>query len=158
MSKKNISHGFSHLRGLDSIEFMPYPKVDVAVPEVKSSGEDILDQIYSIDPIQNVPCGTIYQYLSDKTSVEVRDFIEKNILVDLPSTGVDVPDNMRQALYDLDSDFIAKTSRNRFETNEDYEARVHGYLQEMQKKLKDDSERKSWLDKVRKRYGLDESE
>lgn len=158
MNKKNISHGFSHLRGLDSIEFMPYPKVDVPVSEVKSSGEDILDQIYSIDPLQNVPCGTIYQYLSDKTSVEVRDFIEKNILVDLPNTGVDVPDNMRQALYDLDSEFIAQTSRNRFETNEDYEARVHGYLQDMQKKLKDESEHKSWLDKVRKRYGLDETE
>lgn len=158
MNKKNISHGFSHLRGLDSVEFMPYPKVDVSVPEVKSASEDILDQIYSIDPIQNVPCGTIYQYLSDKTSVEIRDFIEKHILVDLPSNGVDVPDHMRQALYDLDSEFIAQTSRNRFETNEDYEARVHGYLQDMQKKLKDDSERKSWLDKVRKRYNLDDSE
>jgi len=158
MNKKNISHGFSHLRGLDSVEFMPYPKVDVPVPEVKSPGEDILDQIYSIDPLLNVPNGTIYQYLSDKTSVEVRDFIEKNILVDLPKTSVEVPDNMREALYDLDSEFIAKTSRNRFETNEDYESRVHGYLQDLRKSLKDESERKNWLDKVRKRYGLNESE
>lgn len=154
MNNKNVSRGFSHLRGLDSVEFMPYPKVVVPVPEVKTAGDDILDQIYSIDPLQNVPCGTIYQYLSDKTSSEVRDFIEKHILVDLPKTGVDVPDSMRQALYDLDPEFIAQTSRNRFETNEDYEARVHGYLQDMQRQLKDESVRQSWLAKVKERYGL----
>lgn len=148
------SFGFSHLRALDRIEFVPYPQIDVPRSEVRSAGDDILDIIYSVDPIQNVPTGSIYQYLSDKTSDEVRTFIERNILVDLPSTVMDVPDNLRGALRDLDSEFIAKVSRNPYETNEDYESRVHGYLQEMNSKIKQDSERESWLAKVKSRYGI----
>ena len=54
----------------------------VLVDKSRSADDDILDLIYSVDPLTNLPSGSIEQYLSDKTNSQVRDYIEKVIFKD----------------------------------------------------------------------------
>lgn len=111
------------------VEFLP-PLDFVASEPVRDSGDDILDMIYSVDPLTGFPAGSLSQYLSDKTNEQVRQFIEKNILVDHGS--YDYPPGLREEVLKLDSQFIATTSRNRYESLEDYESRVESYFNKLE--------------------------
>lgn len=114
-----------------------------------SSKEDLLDLIFTLDPLTNMPTGTIEQYLSDKTSDEVRSFIERNLLQEHDSGEYqNIPSTLRDDLINLDSDFIAKVSRNRFETKEQYEERVSSYFKEIEQDKKLQKE----LSKLRAKY------
>lgn len=112
--------------------FMPCneTKIDVST-RVRSKDDDILDMIFCIDPITRFPCTSISAYLSDKTSDEVRTFIERNLLKDIPADQYST--NIREALNDIDTDFMVKVSRQQYETSEEYEDRVSGYLQELER-------------------------
>lgn len=102
----------------------------VLVDKSRSADDDILDLIYSVDPVTNLPSGSIEQYLSDKTNSQVRDYIEKVIFKEIPRD--EYPDGLRDEILKLDSDFIAKTSRNRFEPLDEYEKRVESYFNEIE--------------------------
>lgn len=121
--------GYNIFKGLDGIEYMlsDHP---VKIDKSRSSEDDILDLIYAVDPLTNLPSGSIEQYLSDKTNLQVRDFIEKVIFKEIPRE--DYPDGMRDEILKLDSEFIAKTSRNRFEPLDAYELRVESYFNEIE--------------------------
>lgn len=142
--------GYRIYKGVESIDYTPPCTVseDSVKSDVRHKHDDILDMIYCRDPLTNIPCGTISQYLSDKTSDEVRQFIERNLLVDLPDNSMDVPSSLRDDLLSLDSEFIAKVSRNSYESKEDYEHRVEGYFREMEA----DKEKMAFAEKLRKKY------
>lgn len=138
--------GFYRYGSLSGVTFME-PEVCEDKEVRRSSTSDMLDLIYCIDERTGLPSGSIEQYLSDKTNDQVRSFIEKNILVDLPDSVTSVPQNLRESLLELDSDFIAKTSRNRFESRDDYERRVQTYFEDIEK----DKTYKKSIGKIRSR-------
>lgn len=116
--------------------------------KVRSSSEDMLDLIYCLDPVTNLPSGALSQYLSDKTNAQVRDFIERNLMVEHGDSPYSTyPANLREEVLKLDSEFIAKTSRDRFESKDHYEARVQRYFDELEK----DKQFQKNLSDVRKR-------
>lgn len=133
------------------------PEVDKIEP-VRTSQDDLLDLIFAVDPITGFPSGSVSQYLSDKTSDEVRDFIEKNILVDLPSqTDSSLPEAVNMAFRELEPDFQLNMMRKSFESLGEYESRIKTYFNDLQKKELDKriAERvKVLADEIQKSYGI----
>lgn len=140
--------GFRQYRNLESIRFVNTPPVKIDVSDVRKKHDDLLDIIFAVDPITNMPSGSIEQYLSDKTSDEVRTFIERNLLIDLPDTSASVPSSLRDDLLKLDGEFIAKVSRNSYEDRESYEQRVSSYFKE----IEDSKEYQKRIVALRKKY------
>lgn len=143
-----LVNGFRIYLNLGKVKYLP-----CSVPEVKevapTSVDDMLNLIYAIDPVTHLPGGALSMYLSDKTNQQVREFIEKNILVEHDNGEHDYPSSIREDILKLDSEFIAKTSRNRYESREDYEARVEQYFNDIEKQ-KDYNKKLAW---IQKKYG-----
>lgn len=139
--------GFQQYKGIENISF--FDSVPIEEKEVRrSSNADMLDLIYTTDVVTGFPTGALEQYLSDKTNDSVRQFIERNLLCDNPDNTLSVPSTLREDLLNLDSDFIVKTSRNKFESNEDYQERLQTYFNEIEQDKKLQSE----LKKLRAKY------
>lgn len=141
-------NGYRQYRCLANIKYVIPPPLKIDVSDVRKKHDDLLDIIFAVDPLTNMPSGCIEQYLSDKTSDEVRTFIERNLLVDLPDTSASVPSSLREDLLKLDGDFIAKVSRNSFEDREAYEKRVSSYFKE----IEDSKEYQKRIADLRKKY------
>lgn len=128
------------------------------IEPVRTSKDDLLDLIFAIDPVTGFPSGSISQYLSDNTSDEVRDFIEKNILVDLPSqTDYSLPEAVNMAFRELEPDFQLNMMRKPFESLGEYEGRIKSYFNELHKNERDKciAERvKVLADEIQKNYGI----
>lgn len=140
-------NGFRQYINVSSTRYLP---VDVPVVEsiAPSKVDSMLDLIYAVDPITGFPSGAISQYLSDKTNDQVRKFIEDNILYEIDNGSHDYPANLRDEVLKLDSEFIAKTSRNRYESLEAYEDRVKSYFDD----LEHDKEYHKRLSILKKKY------
>lgn len=149
----SIMLGFQQYSNLENIQYMD---VLEETPKAKRRGvnDDLLDMVYCIDPVTGFPSGAISQYLSDKTNDQVRSFIERHLLNDSPDNQISVPQNLREQLLNLDSEFIAKTSRNRFESKEQYEDRVQQYFKE----LEEDKAKWKEVARLRKKYETKKSE
>lgn len=140
-------NGFRIYMNLDLVNPLPADLIereDVA----PSSVDEMMNLIYSLDPVTNLPSGALGQYLSDKTNEQVRQFIEKNILVEHDNGLHDYPSDIREQMLKLDSNFIAETSRNRYESVEDYEARVKSYFD----KIESDKEYQKRVEMLKKHY------
>lgn len=132
----------------DIVDFVPTEK------EVLSKSDDLLDLIFCADPVTGFPSGSISQYLSDKTSDEVRDFIEKKILVDLPSQSdtSDYPEQIRSAIRELDPEFQLNCMRKRFESLDEYESRVKGYFDKIQSDKDSQKRLSDFMKSMKKRF------
>lgn len=148
MAKYN---GFKRYDSLVGVEFMPVQEIEKSDTIVRTADDSLLDLIYCKDPQTNLPCGALNAYLSDKTSEQVRAFIEQKIFKELPSETI--PSNIREEILTLDSEFIAKTSRNRFEDFESYEARVKSYFDEIENDKKYQERMKKLTESLKERYG-----
>lgn len=146
--------GFKQYGALNHIKFLKHKETKYESVDTRDKKDDILDIIFAIDPVTNLPAGSIEQYLSDKTRDEVRLFIEQNLLYDLPDTSMCVPDTLREDLLNLDSEFIAKVSRNRYEDKESYESRVQSYFQE----LEHSKEKQKIMRELNSRYKKDKKD
>lgn len=96
--------------------------------DVDRTQNEVLDYVFSIDPLTGLPSSAIGRYLSDEIDDEVRSFIEKHILTDLPQEIKDYPDEVRNALNKVDDDFMIKCQRMRFESLDEYHERVQSYI------------------------------
>lgn len=67
--------------------------------EVSSRSSSILDVIYSLDEVTNLPKGDYVMYLGQDVSPEVRQFIQQNLLFETPRQTA-VPEEMADALFD----------------------------------------------------------
>lgn len=127
--------GSKMYRHLEGLSFEDPVVCDVPEASVLKSGDEILDVIFSPDPVTGLPSGSLSMYLSDKTNDEVRSYIEKNLLFDTSSSAVtsspEVYSKFRNEIQGLQSDFIARCSRNRFESLQDYERRIMRELDTM---------------------------
>lgn len=139
--------GYYINRGLRDVKFM-LPTPPELKEKAKSETDKLLDLIYCLDERTGLPCGAISQYLSDKTNEQVRSFIEQKLLYDIPSDDHAYPASLRDDMLKLDSEFIAKTSRNRFESRDDYERRVQSYFEE----IENDKQKQKTIQMLRKKY------
>lgn len=140
-------NGYQQYDHLDGVEFMAVDKIDVEHSDVVNK-DSLLDLIFKIDPVTNLPSGVLSQYLSDKTNAQVRDYIERNILIDLPDTGVSIPESLRTDYLKLGSDFIAEVAREPYESREAYEARIEKKFNEIEADKQRQKENAKW----RKRF------
>lgn len=132
--KKNdfVTH---HLHGLHGVFGCPEYRAlrDVQVfeqkqPEQKevvmNEGDDIFSIIFSVNPKTKLPDGDIVQFMSEKTSPEIRDYIQRQLMnpIDLPSDG---------GKYDgLDDDTIAAYTRHSYESVTEYRDRMYSVVRQ----------------------------
>lgn len=126
--------GFGIYKGLENISYVS-PKVEPVIEsDVRAKDDDILDIIFSIDPRTGLPCGSISQFLSDKTNPQVREYIAQNVLVDLPDNAFSAPElAASKVTREVGDDFLIYCLRRGDETIEDYESRVSSFLDSQRK-------------------------
>lgn len=119
-----------------SLVNVPLLETPSMVAEDHSASAQMLDAIFCIDERTGLPMGSLAQFMSDKTSAQVKEFIDRNILhggeeyanmADYQNSGL--PSNVKEKFSELKSDFIADMARGRDETLEQYEARISDFLQ-----------------------------
>lgn len=143
-------NGFHQYDGLLGFEFLPSVKVEkVKVDRPNSKSKDILDMIYMADPNTGFPCGALSHYLSDSVRPEIKQFIEDNILRDIPQESyTDIVPEISKGFKDLSDDFKFDIMRGRYEDVESYKDRITQSLKEMS-----DSERsKRYAESIFKKF------
>ena len=125
-------HGFNIYKGLEDLEFVEQSPIEVSKKEAPSKTDRILDLIFARDK-NGWPSSSIAVMLSEKTSDDVRKFIQDNLFSLTPDSHAITDDKVVAEFSNLKSDFIAMASRNRFESIEDYESRLQGIMEEFQK-------------------------
>ena len=148
-------NGFRQYSGLNDVSYCPVSPCTSVETEVRDKNQDILDLIFSVDPVTLLPVGSLAMYMSDKTNKEVVEFIEQNLLREFKANeNLNLPQAVRDGLRTLDSKFMAEISRNRFESVEDYELRVRNYLDN----LKHENDMKSLREKIVKKFTKHDNE
>lgn len=105
--------------------------VSVNESDVTPSDSQLLDYIYGLDPVSQLPCGDLAVYLGDKANPEIRNFIEMNLLQERMdsksnmSIPQDVLNKMREVISDDD---IITFTRNHGESKEEYADRLKLYF------------------------------
>ena len=78
--------------------------------------KQVLDEIFSVDPVTGFPKGDIQYYLSSDGNPMVKQWLETHLLKPRQSSG--------QSLQGLTDDMIVEFSRGKGESIEDYQARL----------------------------------
>lgn len=105
--------------------------VEPSCPEVSDDVRQLLDYIFGTDPNTGLPTGDLAIYLGKDSNPQVRDFIERNLMIENPSNKgsfdlpTDVVNRFRSVITDDD---IAFFSRNGNETREEYSDRLKLYF------------------------------
>lgn len=101
--------------------------------DVPETTKQLLDLIFSVDPVTHLPKGDLSMFLSPKTNAEVRLFIEQNLMnPQQEGQGLSLPtETVNQLRETITDDDIASFSRNYNETTEDYAERIAQSLNKM---------------------------
>ena len=87
------------------------------VPQVDNSElKQVLDEIFSVDPVTGFPKGDIQYYMSADGNPMVKQWLETHLLKPRQSSG--------QSMQGLTDDMIIEFSRIKGESIEDYQARL----------------------------------
>lgn len=123
-------NGFKQYNEVLTVNYCPPQFIEFPESDIVKKEDDILDLIFSVDPLTGYPTGDISMYMSDKTSVEVRDFISQNLMRPINDDGtvLDLPSNVREGFRELPDDLLSDLSRDRYETVEQYEERINNFL------------------------------
>ena len=100
-------------------------------PEYKPSEsnlDDIIREIFSVDPISGFPKGDIQYYLSKDGNPDVKRWIENNLLTPRVVSGQSTPEGVTD-------DMIAEMSRQRDESVEEYSSRLQFIYAECQQSI-----------------------
>lgn len=112
--------------------------LDAPVSDVKKKDSQLLNYIYSVNPVTGLPQGDLAVYLGDKANPQIRAFIEMNLLQETENSKscFRLPDEVINKFREhISDDDIAAFSRNHGETKEEYADRMKLYmLQEKQKR------------------------
>ena len=73
------SRGFKIYQGIEDVVYSEVPVLEVPKSDVKSESDKIFDLIFATDS-NRIPCSSVATLLSDKTSEDVRQFIQKNLV------------------------------------------------------------------------------
>ena len=123
--------GFNRFKSLPG-SYEPIPEEVEPAKDVKSPTDVVLDRIFAVDK-NGFPQTSLSVYLSDKTSDDIRKFIENNILVDFNDPHFVNDEKAVAEFKKLGSDFVAECSRDRYESIEQYEERLKGIVERQDK-------------------------
>lgn len=113
---RNLAKYFACYKGLDlsekgrNVPLDPKPEVDTS--ELKN----VLDEIFSVDPVSGFPKGDIQYYLSADGNPLVKQWLETHLLKPRQISG--------QSMQGVTDDMIVEFSRVKGESIEDYQARL----------------------------------
>lgn len=137
--------------GIQDVIHMPSIPVEDSSDMTSYGDSNILDLIFSADPVTGWPMSSVGAYLSDKTNDEVRTYIERNLLREFE--GNSISSEMKESLSKVDTDFLVQCSRNRFETSDQYEQRLSQLLSDMETTEKNQQFLKQFVNKTKELYG-----
>lgn len=124
---KSTALDFAEYKGL--CPDVPYPWPEVPEVIIDSALKEVLDEIFSVDPVTGNPRGDIQYFMSKDGNPQVKAWLESNLLQprrDNPSyDGIDVTD-----------DLLAEFSRKSGENAESYAARIAGLRDEAMENFK----------------------
>ena len=98
------------------------PEIEREVVEHSGTANLILQQIYTPDPVTRLPSSDIMCFLSSDTPLEVRNFIQQNLMSPVTAEKVGLAS-------DMDSDTIAELTRGVDEDSHAYVSRVSAFMQ-----------------------------
>lgn len=125
-------NGFKRFDGLKDIKYI-IPELVVSKEEdVESPADRVFNLIFSTDK-HGWPNSSVEVMLSPKTSEEVRNFIQQNLLINKNEQHLFKDQSVINEFQNLSSDFIAQCSRNRYESIEDYEKRLTDIMDDYKK-------------------------
>ena len=124
--KRNLARFFSHFQGInlatrDVLEYQESESVDDALHQ-------ILNEIFTVDPVSGLPCGDIAYYLSKDGNPQVKAWLESNLLSPRAANGMQDPAK-------VSDDLIVEMSRKSDETTDSYAARIMGIYDEAKANL-----------------------
>jgi hypothetical protein len=125
-------NGFKRFDGLTNIQYIIPEMVVTKENDVESPADRVFNLIFARDK-HGWPNSSVEVMLSPKTSEEVRNFIQQNLLIQKDEQHLFNQPEVANEFQKLSSDFIAKTSRNRYESIEDYETRLRGIMDDYEK-------------------------
>lgn len=149
MTKNNIKfHPFKSNRCLDGVVYADSKPKERKDKPVKSQTDIMFEKIFALDEC-GFPQPTLAVYLSEKTSDDVRKFIEQNILVSNDVSHAINDEKIVSQFDKLSSEFIAESSRNKGESIEAYEKRLQDII------TRDDAEsfHRKFTDMIKKYKG-----
>lgn len=111
-------------RGIKSWHSLP----PIKKKDSLSSSDVILKDIFRINPATGLPEGDLAVFLSENTSPDVRDYVQRNLLNENPNIVAD-----SSGLHGLDDDTIIELTRGANETSVSYSTRVFEYLKGVRK-------------------------
>lgn len=125
-------NGFKRFDGLKNIQYI-IPELVVSKEEdVESPADRVFNLIFATDR-HKWPNSSVEVMLSPKTSEEVRNFIQQNLLIQKNEQHLFKDQSVINEFQNLSSDFIAQCSRNRYESVEDYEKRLTDIIDDYNK-------------------------
>lgn len=142
-------NGFRHLRNAISVTYMS-PVYEEVTSDIRGKYDDILDQIFCVDPITGFPSNLLGCYLNENTSREIVQFIDTKLLRDVPQ-DTSIPADLFKEYEKLDPEFLTNVSPNRFESVQEYEQRLKSYFDE----IENDKQFKSNLAQLKKKLNLE---
>lgn len=119
----NLAFGHTFYRQVADLEYEPTIDPE-RKPDVKSNVDAILDSIFAVDPLTMLPSGDIAQFMSNKVSPEIREFIRQNLMSPVPDDGVSAK------FGTLSDDDIVMFSRQQGETLDDYRSRLVDFVRQ----------------------------
>lgn len=125
-------NGFKRFDGLKDVKSIIPELVVSKENEVESPADRVFNLIFATDK-HGWPNSSVEVMLSPKTSEEVRNFIQQNLLIQKDEQHLFTDSSVINQFQKLSGEFIAKISRNRYESVEDYEERLSGIIDDYNK-------------------------
>lgn len=120
--------GFLEFKALENMPITPVVDDEVKKSDNQDSKENLFNQIYSVNPLTNLPQGDIAVFMNANTSPQVRDFIVNELMR---------PDGTEKATsFDgLSDDELYSLSRQHGEDIQAYKLRMFNVIRQgVQKK------------------------
>lgn len=144
-------NGFSQYNGLADIKPMPCIRAPKVKADRQEKDKDILDFIFACDPVTGFPTGSLSHYLSDDTRTEIKDYIERYLLRDIPEQhALQYPAEVARHINDLDSNFVFDCMRGQYETAEQYKDRMTSWMKELSESEKNKQWTKNLMSDLKK--------
>lgn len=115
--KKELAKFLAVYQGLD-LSYHNVPGIPV-INKVETSLDEVLKEIFAVDPRTGAPKGDIAYYLSPDGNPMIKQWLENNLLK---------PRGVTSSNGEYDDDIIAEYARGADETVDDYRSRIIGYL------------------------------
>lgn len=117
--------GYNIYKGLENRVYVIPPAPVLPKVDTLKSSDDILNMIFSVDPVTLLITSDVTHYLGDKTSPEVKQFIQSQLMRESSAQSpVDIPSDKLEDYRNIPDDLRVELMRGEFETVENYQDRI----------------------------------